>query len=402
MAGIGTAIAVFVLIGMHAGASTSLFSDGFESGNFDNWTTSSAPWVVTTTTSAFTHAGTHRATAKGLSGSTVDGILLKQQSTSGLNNLVFSYWYAIKQSLESDDHVTLEWSTDGSTWNQLDDFTAVATSSWAQKTHLLPPEAENNAEFQVRYHALLHGSADEFWLDDANLTGDPIPTPTPSITPTPTATPTETPTPTPTPISTVTITGHKWNDANGNGVWDTGEQPVEGWTIALADRLPDPNPVDQTVPIEIVALSLTGADGGFSFSDVPVGQHEIFEEKRADWTTTSPAPRTDSFFDITYSPDLLTQPQLVPDSFFDVFDGSPLNFGNHEVLPTPTPTPSETPLPSVTPSPIPTPTPTPTPTPSPVIAPLNPGPILDGSNPANENALVHILRNIARWITKHL
>ena len=82
--------------------------------------------------------------------------------------------------------------------------------------------------------------------------------------------------------------------------------------------------------------------------------------------------------------------------------------------PEPTPTPTATPEPTQTPSATPTSTPTPTVTPEPTVeptptptvtpttsVPLNPDPILNQSNPANENALMRILRNIARWIARH-
>lgn len=474
-----TALAVFVFI--HAGgakASSSLFFDGFESGNLSAWTSADTQWIAQGTTA---HTGVKRATGAGPG----IGSLAKAQSTAGFQNLSLSYWWKIQSALESTDHVTVEWGTDGATWNQLADHTGAVTSAFEQSTIALPVEVADLTNFEFRFHASLSNGSDVFWLDDVELTGDLIVTPTPSATPSgsPEITPTTTPTPTETP--TVTITGHKWNDADGNGAWDEGEQPMEGWAVALGNRLPDTNPDDQTVPIEIVALALTGADGKYVFTGVTPGQHEIFEENRDGWNVTNPAPRTDSFFDITYS---IATPPLMPHSFFDVFtsiaslptidtDGNknPLRFGNHAVTPTPTPTeeptPSPTPEPTVGPTPtlaitptpeptieptptpteepMPTPTPeltptpspseeptstpeltptptaspsaspsgspeitpttlptpstTPTPTPTPtIIAPLHPAPILNGSNPANKNALVHILDNIARWLERHL
>ena len=98
-----------------------------------------------------------------------------------------------------------------------------------------------------------------------------------------------------------------------------------------------------TIPIEIVALSLTGADGWYylPLPEQQGGEYKVFEEKRDGWNTTSPSA-VDSFFDITYRTG--AEPQLVEASFFDVFvsvvsgqtiaednDGNPLNFGNFEL-----------------------------------------------------------------------
>ena len=138
------------------------------------------------------------------------------------------------------------------------------------------------------------------------------------------------------------IVGTKFSDVNDNGVFDENESGIAGWHIALG-RVNPPQEEGAPIPIEIVALSLTGVDGGFSLSAPASGQYKIFEERRDGWVTTNPEPAIDSFFDITYQVDL--QPQqvpLVPDSFFDVFveeagqtievdnNKAPLLFGNHQ------------------------------------------------------------------------
>ncbi|GEM_PF-4950491 len=153
----------------------------------------------------------------------------------------------------------------------------------------------------------------------------------------------------------VTITGFKWNDTNGDGIWqklceendlgcvaETGLQDV---TVALGRVKGEPRQGDghEIIPIEIIALSLTSANGSFTISDVGPGHYKLFEESRSGWRATNPASRLDSFFDITYRIDLQPQQKpLVQDSFFDVFvelSGQnvsqsevsvPLEFGNHQ------------------------------------------------------------------------
>lgn len=175
-------------------SSLSLFSDSFESGNFSTWTSSEAPWTVNGTTA---HTGVKRATATGPG----IGAIIKQQSTQDHENLTLSYWYRIQAPLEAGDHVFVDWSTDGSTWNQIADHTGPATSSFQLANFALPLLVNDQASFQFRFYASLSGTSDVFWLDDVELTGEEIPTPTPepTIVPTPTLEPTLEPTPTPEP-----------------------------------------------------------------------------------------------------------------------------------------------------------------------------------------------------------
>lgn len=148
------------------------------------------------------------------------------------------------------------------------------------------------------------------------------------------------------------ITGYKWEDLDGDGKKDEGEPGRKNWNIALG-RAGDPVPDHggpETIPIEIVALSLTGSDGWYYLPVTESGQYKVFEEKRDGWATTNPAA-VDSFFDIEY------QIEFVQNSFFDIFvdlyeqitdpdeelilqdgqtitevDGHPLDFGNFELV----------------------------------------------------------------------
>ncbi|MCC7352226.1 MAG: DNRLRE domain-containing protein, partial [Anaerolineae bacterium] len=105
--------------------------------------------------------------------------------------------------------------------------------------------------------------------------GSATPTPTPTIpndTPTPTATATatptlpccltETPTPTPGPSPTPTptslpgvISGLVWEDVNGNGIADEGENPLSGVLVVISRRLGP-----------MVGAQITGPDGRYRFA----------------------------------------------------------------------------------------------------------------------------------------
>ncbi len=182
-----------------------------------------------------------------------------------------------------------------------------------------------------------------------------------------------------------TITVYKFNDLDNGGDLDRGEPALENWTMALGRVGTRPQPeqpasTDNQIPIEIVAMSLTGVDGSVRFKVDQPGDYKAFEAQQDGWSVTSPG-HIDSFFDITYDlksiaegdPDFdllsIGDPDfdLLRSSFFDIFvelsgqevsydnQENPLRFLNH--LPSPTPTP--TPTPSESPEPISTPTPTP-------------------------------------------
>lgn len=193
-----------------------IFSDGFESGNFSNWTLVGQNWNIVNSNAPYAHSGSQRAEVKG---NVSDSILLKQISTANYQNITLSYWYKIGESLEDADHVYVEWF-DGASWSQLEDFTSIAKGDWLQKSYLLPNLAVNNPNFAFRFRATLGAAtSDIFRLDDVYLNGEsiavataplsPLPpapesTPTPELTLPPTQ-PTQEPTPapniTPTPTS---------------------------------------------------------------------------------------------------------------------------------------------------------------------------------------------------------
>ncbi len=76
---------------------------------------------------------------------------------------------------------------------------------------------------------------------------------------------------------TGTITGLKFNDANANGVQDTGETGVAGVGINLLDSQGN-----------TVATQATAADGGFEFDGVPPGNYSLTETLPAGFEQTVP------------------------------------------------------------------------------------------------------------------
>lgn len=187
-----------------ADASTVIFSDGFES-DFSNWTGNDSKWD---TSGGNIHGGARRGEVKGNT-EPGDDVLLKNVSTLGYGGIVLEFWYRIKESLEDDDHVYVEWTGDGSNWSILKDFTLVSNSAvWESNSFPLPIEAEDKSNFAIRFRAHLGAvTGDIFYLDDVVVSAESIMNePTPVSTGSPQATPTQEPTPDSTPATTPTFT----------------------------------------------------------------------------------------------------------------------------------------------------------------------------------------------------
>ncbi len=74
------------------------------------------------------------------------------------------------------------------------------------------------------------------------------------------------------------ISGHKWNDLNGDGIWNNGEPALSGWKIYL-DR-PAGDDIYRT----------TETDGSYYFGDLGPGQYRVYEllSENPGWVQTAP------------------------------------------------------------------------------------------------------------------
>jgi len=77
------------------------------------------------------------------------------------------------------------------------------------------------------------------------------------------------------------IHGCKWNDLNGDGVWDGDEPGLENWKIYLDEN--GNGQWDNGEPYE-----LTGADGSYSFTGLVAGTYVIGEVLQDGWIQTYP------------------------------------------------------------------------------------------------------------------
>ncbi len=81
---------------------------------------------------------------------------------------------------------------------------------------------------------------------------------------------------------TFKISGQKWNDLDGDGVQDEGENGLSGWNIYLDTN--DNGIKDQSEP-----STTTDQSGNYSFSSIAPGMYVVREVGQAGWTQTYPA-----------------------------------------------------------------------------------------------------------------
>ncbi len=92
-------------------------------------------------------------------------------------------------------------------------------------------------------------------------------------------------------ISTASLSGMKWNDADGNGAKDVGETSISGWKIYLSGAATD--------------TQLTDVNGYYSFSNLTAGSYTLSEEQQSGWSQSFPASPG------TYTVDLLDTDSLL-------------------------------------------------------------------------------------------
>ena len=71
------------------------------------------------------------------------------------------------------------------------------------------------------------------------------------------------------------VSGFKFGDKNGNGIWDTGEVGLSGWTIQLLKSG------------TVIKTTITAADGNYKFTGVYPGNYTVAEVLQTGWKQTA-------------------------------------------------------------------------------------------------------------------
>ena len=140
---------------------TNLFSDDFESGNFTagGWTTQDADATVAT---AAKYTGTYGAK---LAQTTW---IQKMQSTANYNTIHIKYDRRT-YGLDAGEYLYVEWSTNGTTWNNLE--TTQATT-WASRDFVCSTGANNNANFRIRFRTNASSASEYAYIDNVVISGE--------------------------------------------------------------------------------------------------------------------------------------------------------------------------------------------------------------------------------------
>ncbi len=69
------------------------------------------------------------------------------------------------------------------------------------------------------------------------------------------------------------ISGYKYNDLDGDGLWDAGEPGLSGWDIKVFDAF--------------IADVQTDANGHYAFSGITPGDHSVLKIAQDGWTPTT-------------------------------------------------------------------------------------------------------------------
>jgi len=137
--GTANSTAATVTVTVNAPGPTTLFGDGFESGNLaaGGWTSSGSVLVK------------ERAAYEGAYGVEIGGTasITKSVSTVGFTDIRIKYARKTK-GLRSGESLTVEWSADGTSWNLIE---STQDTAWAQQDIALAAEADGSTAFSLRF-----------------------------------------------------------------------------------------------------------------------------------------------------------------------------------------------------------------------------------------------------------
>jgi hypothetical protein len=95
-------------------------------------------------------------------------------NTTGYSNIKLTYNYKTAYIFESGDSIKVQWTTNGTTWNDLQTYSSLNQNTWAAASFTLPSATENKTNLKIRFRANLYGPCgdkDEFRLDCVGVAG---------------------------------------------------------------------------------------------------------------------------------------------------------------------------------------------------------------------------------------
>ena len=156
---------------LNQGASTEIFSEDFESGNLNAWTTTAVSggnkWAASTLSP---YQGSYYARSQPMSTSEPASMLEKAIATSGYSNIKVSYYRKLV-GLDMGDEFKAKWF-DGSTWNVLEETAknSVTDETYLYKEFSLLSTADNNANLKVKFECTAGAVSEYCQVDNVKVT----------------------------------------------------------------------------------------------------------------------------------------------------------------------------------------------------------------------------------------
>jgi len=157
-------------------SATTIFSDGFESGNLNGWELSNAqfanPWNISSINPPF---GNWNARAEPLNSSIEPAsVMQKNASTAGYQNITLSYSRRLA-GLDISDEFKVKWF-DGNNWVVVEETSnlTVTNTSWIFKSFNLSVLAINNSNFKISFECTANSAGEDCRVDNVLLEGDVI------------------------------------------------------------------------------------------------------------------------------------------------------------------------------------------------------------------------------------
>jgi outer membrane protein assembly factor BamB len=283
------------------------WSDGFESGNFTvgGWTTSGTTAVVTVP-----YTGIYSAQVQKVSW------IQKAISTGGFNDIHVKY--ARKTiGLDAGEYLYVEWSTNGTNWNNLE---TTQDTAWSLQDKLCGTGANNNVNFRVRFRTNSDKSGEAAYVDAVDIFGIPA---APDTTP-----------PTPNPMTWATVPyatgstsikmvattasdpssveyyftctaggGHNSSWQDSTTYEDTGLQPNTTYTYTVKARDKSPNLNETAASTAESATTLSGSPPGQATNPYPPnGATNVSKTVVLTWTAGEGATSHDVYFGTSSPP----------------------------------------------------------------------------------------------------
>ena len=140
-----------------SGSSSTLFSDDFEDGNVDGWTTTGNVSANSNAANTGVYGARLRATAS----------MTANVDTTGVGTVALEYDRATLR-YDAGESLTVEWSPDGTNWNIVE---STGSTAWGKTTVSLPSGAAGQPALRIRFSTNANRNNEHSYVDNVLVSG---------------------------------------------------------------------------------------------------------------------------------------------------------------------------------------------------------------------------------------